>query len=64
MQIKFNVPPSKHLGIINFMKIAMEHGNDVDFTVEKITAEKKELSKVGGTFKLGDRTKNDSTSKK
>jgi hypothetical protein len=52
VQIKFKIPPSKHLGLINFMKIALEQGDDVHFFVEKLTDEKRELSKVEGKFKL------------
>lgn len=52
VQMKFHVPPSKHLGLINFLKISVEHANDVEFTVEKLTSDKKELSKVKGVFKL------------
>ena len=52
VQLKFKVPPSKHQGLINFLKIASEHGNDVEFTVEKITGEAHEMSKVKGNFKL------------
>jgi len=52
VQIKFKVPPSKHQGLINFLKIAVEHGNDVDFTVEKISGDTHELSKVKGKFEL------------
>ena len=52
VQLKFKVPPSKHQGLINFLKIALEHGNDVDFSVEKILGDAHELSKAKGTFKL------------
>jgi hypothetical protein len=52
VQLKLKVPPSKHLGLINFLKIALEDGNDVDFNVEKIEGEKHEISKVHGQFKL------------
>jgi hypothetical protein len=52
VQLKFKVPPSKHLGLINFMKIAVEQGNEVDFAVEKIVEDKKESSKVKGKFTL------------
>ena len=52
VELKFKVPPSKHLGLINFLKIALEHGKPVEFYVEKLTAEKKELSKVKGTFQF------------
>jgi hypothetical protein len=50
--IKYKVPPSKHLGLINFLKIAMEDGNEVSFAVEKISEDKKELSKIRGNFFL------------
>ncbi len=50
--LKFNVPPSKVKGLINFLNIAIEHGNDVKFTVEKVSKEKHEMSKVKGEFKL------------
>lgn len=52
--MKFNVPPSKHLGLVNFLKIAVEGKEDVVFTVEKLDKEKRELSKVAGKFKLTD----------
>ncbi|MHA1522371.1 MAG: hypothetical protein ACTSVZ_09625 [Promethearchaeota archaeon] len=52
VQIKFNVPPSKHLGLINFLKIATENENDVELAIEKIEDGKSELSKVHGIFKL------------
>ena len=52
VQLKFNVPPSKHLGLINFLKIAMESESDVELAIEKIDEGKSELSKVHGTFKF------------
>ena len=52
--LKFKVPPSKHLGLINFLKIAAEHGNEVNFAVEKISEDKKEFSKIKGKFLLSD----------
>ena len=57
MELKFNVPPSKHLGLINFLKIALETQNDVNFSIEKITKEKRELSKARGTFQLKEELK-------
>lgn len=50
--LKFNVAPSKHQGLINFLKIALNDGHPVNFTVEKIEGEERELSKVKGTFDL------------
>lgn len=51
-QIKFNVPPSKHLGLVNFLNIATRANKDVHFTIEKNEGEKTELSNVHGTFKF------------
>ena len=50
--LKFKVPPSKHQGLVNFLKIAMEENHPVEFTVEKIQKGEHELSKVKGTFNL------------
>ncbi|WP_457556946.1 hypothetical protein [Candidatus Harpocratesius sp.] len=52
VEIKFKIPPSKHIGLINFLQIALEHGNDVEFSIEKVQDGKHERSKVHGTFKL------------
>ena len=52
--LKYKVPPSKHLGLINFLKIAVEDGNEVNFAVEKISEDKKELSKIKGKFLLSE----------
>ena len=54
--IKFNVPPSKHQGLVNFLKIATEENHPVEFTVEKIQKGKHELSKVKGTFNMEELT--------
>ena len=50
--IKFNVAPSQHQGLVNFLKIALEEKNPVDFTVEKVKEGEHERSKVKGTFTL------------
>jgi hypothetical protein len=63
VQLKFKVPPSKHLGLINFLKIAVGSANDVDFTIEKITEEKKEISKVKGKFRLKEEGKTETENK-
>lgn len=52
VQLKFKVPPSKHVGLINFLKIAAEQDHEVDFAIEKILDDKKESSKVKGKFTL------------
>lgn len=59
VQLKFNVPPSKHQGLVNFLKIAVEEGHPVDFTVEKSDKGKKERSRVKGTFNLESVPEND-----
>jgi hypothetical protein len=51
--LKLKVPPSKHQGLVNFLKIALESDTDVTFTVEKIGTDKKqEESSVFGKFKF------------
>ena len=51
--LKLKVPPSKHQGLVNFLKIALESDTDVTFTVEKIGTDKKqEESSVFGQFKF------------
>ena len=52
VKLKFNVPPSKHLGLVNFMNIALEEKNPVEFTVEKVDKAQHELSKIRGSFTL------------
>ena len=62
--LKYKVPPSKHLGLINFLKIAIEDGNEVSFAVEKISEDKKELSKIKGTFLLTEEENTETKQKK
>jgi hypothetical protein len=51
--LKLKVPPSKHQGLVNFLKIALESDTDVTFTIEKIGTDKKqEESSVFGKFKF------------
>ncbi|MHA1727437.1 MAG: hypothetical protein ACTSWY_01740 [Promethearchaeota archaeon] len=51
--LKLNVAPSKHQGLINFIKIALASENDVTFKIEKIGSDKKRTeSSVFGKFKL------------
>ena len=52
VKLKFNVPPSKHQGLVNFMNIALEEKNPVEFTVEKVDKAVHEKSKIKGTFNL------------
>ena len=62
--IKYKVPPSKHLGLINFLKIAVEDGNEVSFAVEKMSEDKKELSKIKGKFLLSEEAETEVETKK
>ena len=62
--LKFKVPPSKHLGLINFLKIAMEQGNEVNFAVEKISEDKTDISKIKGKFLLSEEEKSETNKKK
>ena len=52
--LKLNVPPSKHQGLINFLKIALESNNDVTFTIEKSSSNNDDVeeSTVYGEFKF------------
>ncbi len=53
VSIKFSIPPSKHLGFINFINLALEQGKPVKISFEKISkAGDKEESKIVGTFKF------------
>lgn len=53
LSIKFNIAPSKHIGFINFVNLALNQGLPIELSFEKIskTGEKEE-SKVFGQFKL------------
>ncbi len=53
MSIKFNVAPSKHIGFINFINLALSQGNPIAVSFEKISKTgEKEGSKIEGTFKF------------
>ncbi|MBY9011455.1 MAG: hypothetical protein KGD70_03695 [Candidatus Lokiarchaeota archaeon] len=53
VSIKFNIAPSKHYGFINFINLALEQGNPVIISFEKISKSgDKEESKIVGTFKF------------
>ena len=51
--IKFNIAPSKHIGFINFINLALSQEQPVTLSFEKIskTGEKEE-SKIAGQFKF------------
>ena len=51
--IKLSLPPSKHLGFINFINLALNQDKLVMLTFEKISKKgDKEESKIVGTFKF------------
>ncbi|MHA1489366.1 MAG: hypothetical protein ACTSRI_06895 [Promethearchaeota archaeon] len=51
--IKFNIAPSKHLGFINFINLALNQDKEVMVSFEKISKSgEKEQSKIFGNFKF------------
>ncbi|MGQ4875877.1 MAG: hypothetical protein ACP6IY_17570 [Promethearchaeia archaeon] len=51
--IKLNIAPSKHLGFINFVNLALNQNKDVKIYFEKISKTGEvEVSKVEGVFKF------------
>ena len=53
MNIKFNMPPSKHLGFINFVNYALKQGEPIKISLEKISKSgKREDNIVTGSFKF------------
>ncbi len=51
--LKFNLAPSKHIGFINFVNLALNHKKDITLALEKtsITGERKEIN-IFGNFKF------------
>ncbi|MHA1671700.1 MAG: hypothetical protein ACTSV5_14170 [Promethearchaeota archaeon] len=53
VSIKFNVTPSKHLGFINFINLALTQDKSVKLSLEKIDSSgNKEENLIEGTFNL------------
>ena len=51
--LKFNIAPTKHLGFINFINLALSQDKPVSISFEKINKRgEKEESKIVGTFKF------------
>ena len=51
--IKLALPPSKHLGFVNFINLALSQDKPVSISFEKISKKgDKEESKIIGTFKF------------
>jgi len=53
VSIKFNIAPSKHIGFINFINLALKQDLPIDLSFEKVskTGEREE-SKIFGQFNL------------
>ncbi|MFX0105006.1 MAG: hypothetical protein ACFE75_05915 [Candidatus Hodarchaeota archaeon] len=53
VSIKFNIAPSKHIGFINFINLALNQDLPINLSFEKVskTGEREE-SKIFGQFKL------------
>lgn len=53
VSMKFNIAPSKHLGFINFVNLALNQDQPITLSFEKVTkAGEKEESKIEGQFKF------------
>ena len=53
ISIKFTIAPSKHMGMINYLNLALTQKEPVKLSFEKISKSgDKEESKVEGVFKL------------
>ena len=51
--LKFSIPPSKHLGFINFINLALNQDKPVSLSFEKISKKgDKDESKIVGIFKF------------
>ena len=53
IELKFNIAPSKHIGFINFINLAITQDQPVTLSFEKISKTgQKEESKIFGEFKF------------
>ncbi|MFX1573479.1 MAG: hypothetical protein ACFFB0_12070 [Promethearchaeota archaeon] len=53
LNIKFNIAPSKHIGFINFINLALSQDLPIELSFEKISKSgEREESKIVGQFKL------------
>ncbi|MFX1257177.1 MAG: hypothetical protein ACFFAN_04930 [Promethearchaeota archaeon] len=58
--IKFNIAPSKHIGFINFINLALNQDQPVAISFEKISKSgDKEESKIFGQFKFAGKDEGD-----
>jgi len=58
--IKFNIAPSKHIGFINFINLALKQDDPISLSFEKISKSgEKEESKLSGVFKFQGKEENE-----
>jgi len=51
--LKFNIAPSKHIGFINFINLALKQDDPITISFEKISKSgEKEEGKLSGVFKF------------
>ncbi|MFW9875643.1 MAG: hypothetical protein ACFFG0_21275 [Candidatus Thorarchaeota archaeon] len=51
--MKFSIPPSKHIGFINFINLTLNQDLPIELSFEKISKTgEREASKIYGQFKL------------
>ena len=51
--LKLSIPPSKHIGFINFINLALSQDSPIELSFEKISKTgEREVSKIVGQFKL------------
>lgn len=57
LSIKFPIAPSKHIGFINFINLALSQDIPIELSFEKISkTDEREESKIFGQFKLQGKT--------
>ena len=53
ISIKFNIAPSKHIGFINFINLAVNQDIPIELSFEKVSKSgERDVSKLFGQFKL------------
>ncbi|NVM36042.1 MAG: hypothetical protein HWN81_10625 [Candidatus Lokiarchaeota archaeon] len=53
VNLKINIAPSKHIGFINFINLALSQDSPIELSFEKISKTgEREASKIVGQFKL------------
>ena len=53
VSLKLNIAPSKHIGFINFINLALSQDSPIELSFEKVSKTgEREASKIIGQFKL------------